>query len=149
MGNVHWRRPAASTDWVLMDIKLGGMDGFATARAIRRSDPRARIIIITSMARRSIAARHAPSARAASCSGQPPGATGIVGVCAERASLCIAMHNNRWTSMTVCPPDRLRVSAACALHVPPEALAQGGHLPAFVSPRPGCPRRRTTISWPT
>jgi DNA-binding NarL/FixJ family response regulator len=30
-----------------MDIKLGGMDGFATARAIRRSDPRARIIIIT------------------------------------------------------------------------------------------------------
>lgn len=42
-------------DWVLMDIEMGGMDGIAmggmdgiaATRAIRRSDPHARVIIIT------------------------------------------------------------------------------------------------------
>jgi CheY-like chemotaxis protein len=34
-------------DWVLMDIGLGGMDGIAATQAIRRSDPTARIIIVT------------------------------------------------------------------------------------------------------
>ena len=34
-------------DWVLMDVKMGGMDGIAATRAIRKSDPAARIIIVT------------------------------------------------------------------------------------------------------
>lgn len=34
-------------DWVLMDIKLGGIDGLAAARAIRRLDGRAQILIVT------------------------------------------------------------------------------------------------------
>jgi CheY-like chemotaxis protein len=34
-------------DWVLMDVKMGGMDGIAATQAIRRSDPEARIIIVT------------------------------------------------------------------------------------------------------
>ena len=34
-------------DWVLMDLKMPGMDGFAATRAIRQSDPRARIVIVT------------------------------------------------------------------------------------------------------
>ncbi|MDP3909912.1 MAG: response regulator transcription factor [Gemmatimonadales bacterium] len=34
-------------DWVLMDIEMGGMDGIAATRAIRRSDPHARVVIIT------------------------------------------------------------------------------------------------------
>jgi two-component system response regulator DesR len=36
-------RPAC----VLMDIQMGAMDGIAATRAIRRSDPDARVIIIT------------------------------------------------------------------------------------------------------
>ena len=36
-------RPAC----VLMDIQMGAMDGIAATRAIRRSDPHARVIIIT------------------------------------------------------------------------------------------------------
>ena len=34
-------------DWVLMDVKMGGMDGIAATQAIRKSDPAARIIIVT------------------------------------------------------------------------------------------------------
>jgi CheY-like chemotaxis protein len=37
-----------SPDVILMDLMLGGMDGLAATRAIRRSHPQARIIIVTS-----------------------------------------------------------------------------------------------------
>jgi CheY-like chemotaxis protein len=37
-------------DIVLMDLKMGRMDGLAATRAIRRSDPAARIVIVTEMA---------------------------------------------------------------------------------------------------
>lgn len=34
-------------DWVLMDIRLGGMDGLAAAGAIRALDPAAQVIMVT------------------------------------------------------------------------------------------------------
>jgi CheY-like chemotaxis protein len=34
-------------DWVLMDVKLEGTNGIAATRAIRRSDPNARVIVVT------------------------------------------------------------------------------------------------------
>jgi CheY-like chemotaxis protein len=34
-------------DWVLMDVKMGGMDGIAATQAIRKSHPDARIVIVT------------------------------------------------------------------------------------------------------
>lgn len=34
-------------DWVLMDVKMAGMDGLAATRAIRKSDPAARVVIVT------------------------------------------------------------------------------------------------------
>ena len=34
-------------DWVLMDIKLGGIDGLTAARAIRQLDGEARILVVT------------------------------------------------------------------------------------------------------
>lgn len=37
-------------DWVLMDLKMGAMDGLAATRAIRQSDPDARVVIVTEMA---------------------------------------------------------------------------------------------------
>lgn len=34
-------------DLVLMDVAMGGMDGIATTRALRRTDPNARVVIVT------------------------------------------------------------------------------------------------------
>jgi CheY-like chemotaxis protein len=52
-------------DWVLMDVKMGGMDGIAATQAIRRSDPEARIIIVTEHRE----GEYARAARAAGASG--------------------------------------------------------------------------------
>ena len=41
--------PKVRPDWVLMDLKMGAMDGLAATRAIRRSDPSARVVIVTEM----------------------------------------------------------------------------------------------------
>lgn len=54
-------------DWVLMDIRLGGMDGITATRAMRQADPDARIVIVTEM-------DDADSRRAA----QEAGASGFV-----------------------------------------------------------------------
>ena len=34
-------------DWVLMDIRMGGLDGLRTTEAIKQSHPDARVIIVT------------------------------------------------------------------------------------------------------
>jgi CheY-like chemotaxis protein len=39
--------PRVHPDWVLMDVRMAGMDGLAATRAIRRTDPQARIVIVT------------------------------------------------------------------------------------------------------
>ena len=36
-------------DWVLMDLKMAGMGGLAATRAIRRSHPTARVVIVTEL----------------------------------------------------------------------------------------------------
>jgi len=42
--NAFW---ASQPDWVLMDIKVGAIDGIAATRQIRRAFPCARIVIVT------------------------------------------------------------------------------------------------------
>ncbi len=38
---------ACHPDWVVMDIRLPGLDGIAATRQIRSRDPRARVVIVT------------------------------------------------------------------------------------------------------
>lgn len=52
-------------DWVLMDIRLGGMDGIAATRALRRLDPGAQVVIVTEHGDR----RYREAARAAGACG--------------------------------------------------------------------------------
>lgn len=39
--------PRLNPDWVLMDIRLGGLDGIEATRQLVRLDPGARVIIVT------------------------------------------------------------------------------------------------------
>lgn len=41
------RYVSVQPDWVLMDIRLGGMDGIEATRAIRRAHPGARVLMVT------------------------------------------------------------------------------------------------------
>lgn len=52
-------------DLVLMDVKMGGMDGIATTRALRQSDPGACVVIVTEHQE----AHYRSAARAAGASG--------------------------------------------------------------------------------
>lgn len=59
------RYPRINPDWVLMDIRLGGMDGITATRALRQLDPDARVVIVTEHGDR----RYRTAARAAGASG--------------------------------------------------------------------------------
>lgn len=57
--------PRVCPDWVLMDIRLRGMDGIAATQALRKLDPEARVIIVTEHGAR----RYRDAARVAGASG--------------------------------------------------------------------------------
>lgn len=75
--------PRLRPDWVLMDVKMGGMDGIAATRAIRASDPQARIIIVTE--HRDEAFRRAAAAAGASAFVPKEDLLGLPGLLARAA----------------------------------------------------------------